>query len=127
MSWRSPPPAAKCTVKIPPFWMPVTTPSPNVAWTTSSPTRNGSGALAAFPPSSPPSPQTSAGGASSVVIAEAEGGHIGLVVDALLGQREAVLKPLLRPFDQVPGLSAVTVLASGRPVFILDVPRLHPA
>jgi chemotaxis protein histidine kinase CheA len=28
--------------------------------------------------------------------------------------------------DRVAGLSAVTVLGSGRPVFILDVPRLGP-
>jgi two-component system chemotaxis sensor kinase CheA len=35
-----------------------------------------------------------------------------------------VLKPLSPPLDQVPGLSAVTVLGSGRPVFILDVARL---
>jgi two-component system chemotaxis sensor kinase CheA len=48
-------------------------------------------------------------------------------VDALLGQQDAVLKPLLRPFDQVPGLSAVTVLATGRPVFVLDVQRLVAA
>ncbi len=60
----------------------------------------------------------------SVVVAEGEGGRIGLAVDALLGQEEAVLKPLQEPLDLVPGLSAVTVLGSGRPVFILDVPRL---
>jgi chemotaxis protein histidine kinase CheA len=34
------------------------------------------------------------------------------------------MRPLLRPFDQVPGLSAVTVLANGRPLFILDVLQL---
>jgi two-component system chemotaxis sensor kinase CheA len=60
----------------------------------------------------------------AVVVAEGEGGRIGLAVDALLGQHEAVLKPLGAPLDQVPGLSAVTVLGNGRPVFILDVPRL---
>ncbi len=60
----------------------------------------------------------------SVVVADADGRRIGLSVDALLGQQDAVLKPLLRPFDRVAGLSAVTVLASGRPVFILDVARL---
>ncbi len=63
----------------------------------------------------------------SVVVAEGEGGRIGLAVDALLGQEEAVLKPLQEPLDLVPGLSAVTVLGSGRPVFILDVARLLAA
>jgi two-component system chemotaxis sensor kinase CheA len=48
-------------------------------------------------------------------------------VDALLGQQEAVLKPLGAPLENVAGLSAVTVLGNGRPVFILDVPRLLAA
>ena len=60
----------------------------------------------------------------SVVVAEGGDGRVGLAVDALLGQQEAVLKPLGTPLDCVPGLSAVTVLGSGRPVFILDVQRL---
>jgi two-component system chemotaxis sensor kinase CheA len=47
-------------------------------------------------------------------------------VDALLGQHEAVLKPLGEPLALVPGLSAVTILGNGRPVFILDVARLLP-
>jgi two-component system chemotaxis sensor kinase CheA len=64
----------------------------------------------------------------AVVVAEAgESGLVGLAVDALLGQHEAVLKPLGAPLDLVPGLSAVTVLGNGRPVFILDVPRLLAA
>ncbi len=63
----------------------------------------------------------------AVVVAEAGEGRIGLAVDALLGQQEAVLKPLGAPLAAVPGLSAVTVLGNGRPVFILDVPRLLAA
>jgi two-component system chemotaxis sensor kinase CheA len=35
-----------------------------------------------------------------------------------------VLKALARPLDLVPGLSGVTILGNGRPVFILDVARL---
>ncbi|HTT71290.1 MAG TPA: chemotaxis protein CheA [Anaeromyxobacteraceae bacterium] len=62
--------------------------------------------------------------ARSIVLAEGDGTLVGLAVDALLGQHEAVLKPLVRPLDLVPGLSAVTVLGNGRPVFILDVQRL---
>jgi two-component system chemotaxis sensor kinase CheA len=61
----------------------------------------------------------------AVVIAEGgDLGRVGLAVDGLLGQQEAVLKPLASPLDAVHGLSAVTVLGNGRPVFILDVSRL---
>ncbi|MGB8930421.1 MAG: chemotaxis protein CheA, partial [Anaeromyxobacteraceae bacterium] len=61
----------------------------------------------------------------AVVVAEGgDAGRIGLAVDGLLGQHEAVLKPLASPLDSVQGLSAVTVLGNGRPVFILDVARL---
>jgi len=64
----------------------------------------------------------------AVVIAEGgDLGRIGLAVDGLLGQQEAVLKPLVSPLDAVHGLSAVTVLGNGRPVFILDVQRLLAA
>jgi two-component system chemotaxis sensor kinase CheA len=64
----------------------------------------------------------------AVVIAEGgDAGRIGLAVDGLLGQHEAVLKPLASPLDSVHGLSAVTVLGNGRPVFILDVSRLLAA
>jgi two-component system chemotaxis sensor kinase CheA len=65
-----------------------------------------------------------AGGLRSVVVADADGARIGLAVDALLGEEEAVLKPLAGPFERVGGLSAVTVLGNGRPVFVLDVQRL---
>ncbi len=63
----------------------------------------------------------------AVVVAEGADGRVGLAVDALLGQQDAVLKPLGVPLDAVPGLSAVTVLGNGRPVFILDVQRLLAA
>ncbi|ABS28639.1 chemotaxis protein CheA [Anaeromyxobacter sp. Fw109-5] len=59
-----------------------------------------------------------------VIVEGGEAGRVGLAADALLGQHEAVLKPLGEPLELVPGLSAVTVLGNGRPVFILDVPRL---
>jgi len=65
-----------------------------------------------------------AAGRSSVVITESDTGRVGLAVDQLLGQQEAVLKPLHGPLSLVPGLSAVTVLGNGRPVFVLDVARL---
>jgi two-component system chemotaxis sensor kinase CheA len=58
------------------------------------------------------------------VVVDAEPEKIALQVDALIGQEEAVLKPLAKPLDLIPGLSGVTILGTGRPVFILDVPRL---
>jgi two-component system chemotaxis sensor kinase CheA len=67
----------------------------------------------------PPKP-----GVRPYVVMEAESGKVALAVDKLLGQEEVVLKALSRPLDLVPGLSGVTILGSGRPVFILDVPRL---
>jgi two-component system, chemotaxis family, sensor kinase CheA len=61
------------------------------------------------------------------VVMEGDAGRVALAVDRLMGQEEAVLKPLSRPLDLLPGLSGVTILGSGRPVFILDVPRLLSA
>jgi len=73
-------------------------------------------------------PEAAARDERAVVVAEAgEGARIGLAVDTLIGQQEAVLKPLGQPLEKVPGISAVTVLGNGRPVFILDVQRLGVA
>ena len=58
------------------------------------------------------------------VVVEGEAGPLALGVDTLLGQEEVVLKALQRPLDLVPGLAGVTILGSGRPIFILDVARL---
>jgi two-component system chemotaxis sensor kinase CheA len=59
------------------------------------------------------------------VVIEGESGKVALQVDRLLGQEEVVLKALARPLDLVPGLAGVTILGTGRPVFILDVARLE--
>jgi len=45
-------------------------------------------------------------------------------VDKLLGQEEVVLKVLPAPLHLIPGLSGVSILGSGRPIFVLDIPRL---
>jgi two-component system, chemotaxis family, sensor kinase CheA len=74
-------------------------------------------------------PATPRPGARPFVVMEGDAGtgKVALAVDRLLGQEEVVLKPLSRPLDLLPGLSGVTILGSGRPVFILDVPRLLTA
>jgi two-component system chemotaxis sensor kinase CheA len=66
-------------------------------------------------------------GVRPYVVMESETGKVALAVDRLLGQQEVVLKALSRPLDLVPGLSGVTILGTGRPVFILDIPRLLAA
>jgi two-component system, chemotaxis family, sensor kinase CheA len=66
-------------------------------------------------------------GVRPFVVMEGDSGKVALAVDRLLGQEEVVLKSLSRPLDLLPGLSGVTILGSGRPVFILDVPRLLSA
>jgi two-component system, chemotaxis family, sensor kinase CheA len=63
-------------------------------------------------------------GTRPYIIMESEPGKVALAVDRLLGQEEVVLKALSRPLDLIPGLSGVTILGTGRPVFILDIPRL---
>jgi two-component system chemotaxis sensor kinase CheA len=73
--------------------------------------------LLELPPGPPPR-------ARPWVVMESEEGTVALGVEALLGQEEAVLKALSRPLDRVAGLAGVTILGNGRPVFILDVPRL---
>jgi two-component system chemotaxis sensor kinase CheA len=69
-------------------------------------------------PEGPPKPQ------QPYVVVEGDGARLALQVDRLLGQEEVVLKPLARPLDRIAGLSGVTILGNGRPIFILDVPRL---
>jgi two-component system, chemotaxis family, sensor kinase CheA len=68
--------------------------------------------------------EAKAPGVRPYVVMEADRGPVALAVDVLLGQEEVVLKALSRPLDQLPGLAGVTILGSGRPLFILDVPRL---
>ena len=50
--------------------------------------------------------------------------RIGLVVDTLLGETQAVIKPLSRLFAQVRGISGSSILGSGDVALILDVPAL---
>ncbi|HYX68455.1 MAG TPA: chemotaxis protein CheA [Terriglobales bacterium] len=60
----------------------------------------------------------------NVVVLTYEGGRAGLAVDVLLGESQAIIKPLSRLFRQVPGISGSTILADGRVALILDVSTL---
>ncbi len=59
-------------------------------------------------------------GSIPVVITEYRGRKLGLVVDRLVGQREAFVKALAPPLDQLSGVSGATFLGEGNIVFIID-------
>jgi two-component system chemotaxis sensor kinase CheA len=63
----------------------------------------------------------------NLVVVQHDGRRFGLVVDRLLGERQAVLKPLHRLFDRVPGVSGSTILGDGRVSLILDMAHLAGA
>jgi two-component system chemotaxis sensor kinase CheA len=56
------------------------------------------------------------------LLVEAEGGvRSALLVDAILGQRQVVIKSLEANYRHVPGIAAATILGDGRVALILDV------
>jgi two-component system chemotaxis sensor kinase CheA len=59
-----------------------------------------------------------------VIVVEYHGGRAGLLADELLGEQQAVIKPLGRLFHSIPGVSGSTILGTGRVALILDVPAL---
>ena len=59
-----------------------------------------------------------------VIVTEAKGKIVGLVVDRLVGQQETFIRPLGRPLNKIGGLSGTTVLGNGRTIFLLDVGNL---
>lgn len=61
------------------------------------------------------------GAEAIAILAVAEdGSRTALVVDAILDQRQIVVKPLLGGFGRMPGISAATILGDGRIALILD-------
>ena len=53
---------------------------------------------------------------------ESDGGaHSALLVDAIQGQRQVVIKSLEANYGRVPGIAAATILGDGRVALILDV------
>ena len=61
---------------------------------------------------------------ASVLVVRDDHGAAGLVVDALHGESQAVIKPLGRMLTGTPGVSGSTILGNGRVALILDVPAI---
>jgi two-component system chemotaxis sensor kinase CheA len=59
-----------------------------------------------------------------IIVVEYQGGRAGLAADELLGEQQAVIKPLGRLFQGISGVSGSTILGNGRVALILDVPAL---
>ncbi len=59
-----------------------------------------------------------------VVVAEGDGRRVGLLVDALAGQQQAVIKSLDAHYRRIEGVSGATILGDGSVALIVDVPGL---
>ncbi|MFC4764261.1 chemotaxis protein CheA [Dyella koreensis] len=59
-----------------------------------------------------------------VIVVEGEGHRVGLFVDALIGQQQAVVKSLEANYRRVAGISGATILADGSVALIVDVAGL---
>lgn len=60
----------------------------------------------------------------NVVVVSYGGQKAGLVVDALMGEFQTVIKPLGKLFSTLRGIGGSTILGSGEVALILDVPAL---
>ncbi|MBW8828456.1 MAG: chemotaxis protein CheW [Burkholderiales bacterium] len=62
--------------------------------------------------------------AGIMVVVEADGGRVALLVDALLGQQQVVVKNLEANYRKVSDVSGATIMGDGRVALILDVGSL---
>ncbi|RZS58407.1 chemotaxis protein CheA [Sphaerotilus mobilis] len=62
--------------------------------------------------------------AAIMVVVEAEGGRVALLVDELLGQQQVVVKNLEANYRRVPDVSGATIMGDGRVALILDTGSL---
>ncbi|MDE2612692.1 MAG: chemotaxis protein CheW [Burkholderiales bacterium] len=70
-------------------------------------------------------PRCDAGPSSDImVVVEAEGGRIAVLVDELLGQQQVVVKNLEANYRKVPDVSGATIMGDGRVALILDIGAL---
>ena len=60
----------------------------------------------------------------AVIVESDGGGRAALLVDAIQGQRQVVIKSLEANYQQVDGVAAATILGDGRVALILDVDAL---
>jgi two-component system chemotaxis sensor kinase CheA len=58
------------------------------------------------------------------VIVEADGAKAALMVDALIGQQQIVVKSLEANFRRVPGVSGATIMGDGKVALILDMAHI---
>jgi two-component system chemotaxis sensor kinase CheA len=63
-------------------------------------------------------------GRESVVVIHYAGRELGLVVDALHGEQQTVLKPVPKLLRGLPGIAGSAILGNGRVALILDVAQL---
>ena len=54
------------------------------------------------------------------------GGVVGIVADSVVGEEEVIIHPLPAAAGAPPVVEGITLLASGRPVFVLSLQRLGP-
>ncbi len=59
-----------------------------------------------------------------LVVVEADGRQVGLLVDDLLGQQQVSIKSMEKNFRRVPGVAGATILGDGRVGLILDISGL---
>ena len=59
-----------------------------------------------------------------MVVVEAEGARVALLVDELLGQQQVVVKNLEANYRKVPDVSGATIMGDGRVALILDIGTL---
>ena len=59
-----------------------------------------------------------------LVVVEADGRRVAVLVDELLAQQQVVIKSLETNFKQVPGLAGATIHGDGTVALILDIPGL---
>ena len=59
-----------------------------------------------------------------MVVIEAEGSRVVLLVDELLGQHQVVVKNLETNYRKVAGVSGATILGDGKVALILDTSGL---
>jgi len=59
-----------------------------------------------------------------ILILEAGGSALGVMVDLILRHEEIAVKPLAECLAQIPGLAGASVMGDGRAILILDPAQL---